>query len=954
MAVPGGSRAKPSPRRVLFALLLTIGLVLATAVSADAAGVGRVRIGTNPPIPAGAQAVGPLAQATPVQATVALQPADPSALAAYAQAVSTPGSSLYHRYLNVAGFAQRFGARPAQVAAVRATLRAAGLQPGPLTANGLSFSVRASAAALSSAFSTSFERYRLRNGHVGFVNTSAPTVPATIGGLVQGVVGLNTLVLRHPQAVRRATGPLAPHAAASPRVAMGGPQPCAAGTGSNTGPYSADQIASAYGFSGLYGSGDLGSGVTVALYELEPFAPSDIAAYQSCYGTTTSVATQNVDGGPGSSGAGAGEAALDIEDVIGLAPKANVRVYQGPNSGNGPYDTYSQIINDDQAQVISTSWGLCESQEGSGEANSENTLFQQAAVQGQSIFAAAGDSGAADCTDAIGTPLPGQAVDDPASQPFVTGVGGTTLSALGPPPTESVWNNNSPTNPTGGAGGGGVSTLWSRPSYQSGFAQTQSSQTCGSSGYTCREVPDVSADADPNTGYVIYYSGGWYRFGGTSAAAPTWASLTAVIDASSSCNGTEVGFANAALYRAAGTSYSSRFNDVQSGNNNYGTTTGYSAGTRYDMASGLGTPQGSALASALCGNPNDSVTFSNPPGSQSSQAGTTISPLTVHASSSSSPGSTITYSASNLPIGLSIDKSSGTISGTPNAAGSYPVTVRAVDSNYTVGTASFTWNVAGQPAASSSPTSPSSPSSPSSPTSPTSPTSTPAAPAPEVSLSAPAAQRARVATPAHLQLRASDSGGLALKYSAGNLPSGLSINAGSGLISGTPRQGGRFNVRVAVVDSRGNSATASFPWTIVGRPSATATSLRLLRGRSPRLSLRLSAGLYAPSIKRVVIGGARTLQLSSRARRLTRGLSLAGPSGSRLKANSQIRRGTLTVTLGRTANLVSLQVSPPVLSLSRSLAASIARHRAKPVTVAVAVTDASGFTTRLLVRLRAG
>src|ERR1019366_710847 len=124
--------------------------------------------------------------------------------------------------------------------------------------------------------------------------------------------------------------------------------------------------------------------------------------------------------------------------------------YEGPNTNSGAYDTYSQIVTDNTAQVVSTSWGLCESQAGSTAASAENTLFQEAATQGQSIFAAAGDNGTADCTDTNGNPIAQPAVDDPASQPYVTGVGGTSLTSVGPPPTETVWNDGMGS----GAGGG--------------------------------------------------------------------------------------------------------------------------------------------------------------------------------------------------------------------------------------------------------------------------------------------------------------------------------------------------------------------------------------------------------------------------------------------------------------------------------------------------------------------
>ncbi len=264
--------------------------------------------------------------------------------------------------------------------------------------------------------------YRLPSGRVGFAAGSAPAVPSSIASDVQGVLGLDTLVqaqrmslkpahpLAHPQSEATGAAPQPPRP--SPR-AVPPPRPAAstAPTPPTSSPRRTRSTPSTPG-------GDTGAGTSVALYELEPHLSSDISAYQSCMGTSATVTQTNVDGGAGS-GAGEGEAALDVEDVIGLAPAASIDVYNGPNTESGAYDTYAKIVSDDTSQVISTSWGLCEASEGSSSANSENTLFEEAASQGQSVFAAAGDSGADDCGN--GT----RAVDDPASQPDVTGVGGT-------------------------------------------------------------------------------------------------------------------------------------------------------------------------------------------------------------------------------------------------------------------------------------------------------------------------------------------------------------------------------------------------------------------------------------------------------------------------------------------------------------------------------------------------
>jgi subtilase family serine protease len=555
------------------------------------------RVGERPSVPTGAKAIGVLPAATRLQATVTLEPRSPAALSAYATAVSTPGTALYRSYLTTSQFAARFGPSASTIATVRGILQRDGLRPSAVTADHLAVEIRGTAAQFSRAFGTSFVRYHLASGRIAYANTRAPLLPGSIVGAVQGVIGLDNLAQLHPEglvALRRAAD------RATPRVvAASGPQPCTAAknTGSSEGAYTANQLASAYSFSTLYAAGDLGAGQTIAIYELEPDRTSDIAAYQKCYGTTAKVTYVKVDGGAGS-GAGSGESALDIEDVIGLAPKAAIRVYQAPNSGAGAYDEYNTIISQDKAHVITTSWGLCEAEEGSSAAESEFTLFEEAATNGQSMLAAAGDDGSEDCgTNAL-------AVDDPGSDPEVTSVGGLKLSTLGPPPKETVWDDNV------GSGGGGISEFWFMPSYQSGAPASlkvinakSSGKPCkAATGNYCREVPDVSADADPYTGYVIYYDGGWTSIGGTSAAAPLYAAFIALTNASTACGGTDVGFLNPDLYAVAGTAYSSNFYDVTSGNNDWtGTHAGdYNAGVHFDMASGLGAPDGATLSGSLC------------------------------------------------------------------------------------------------------------------------------------------------------------------------------------------------------------------------------------------------------------------------------------------------------------------------------------------------------------------
>ena len=343
----------------------------------------------------------------------------------------------------------------------------------------------------------------------------------------------------------------------------------------------------------------------------------------------------SVDGGPGT-GPGSAEAALDIEDISALAPGAKIHVFQAPNM-NGMFsalDDENAIAEADDAGQVSTSWGLCEAalQQGApGAQQVENDIFEQMAAQGQTVFAAAGDDGSDSCAYHGPTAVaPGLSLLDPASQPYVTSVGGTTMTNATEPPQETVWNNGN----SGGAGGGGISAAWAMPPWQDPVAvpQTAADRACSDDPAgaadsfhvqgvattlpretACRETPDVSALADPQTGPTIFYDGSWAQFGGTSSAAPMWAAILAEINASSGCtmpHGT--GFADPLLYQVASASaagYADAFNDVTSGNNDnlgVGGAVDYQAAAGYDLATGLGTPRVTnadgtpGLAAQLC------------------------------------------------------------------------------------------------------------------------------------------------------------------------------------------------------------------------------------------------------------------------------------------------------------------------------------------------------------------
>ena len=555
-------------------------------------------IGQVPSVPAGSPVIGPAGASTPLQLDVALAPQDPSALASFINQLYTPGSPEYHQYLTPGQFGPMFGATQSTVTSVSSSLSSLGLNPGPVSENDLSIPVSTTVAGAEAAFGVQEDQYSLPSGRIAHTNTSAPKLPSAIALDVTDIIGLSNVVLASAASGKVSSGSTStPSPSAVPQAS--GPTPCAAA--SATGSATANQLAHAYGFdTGAYAGGRLGAGETVALLELQPFASSDISAYESCYGISTSVSTVNVDGGPGT-GVGSGEAAGDIEDIAGLAPAANIVAYQAPNDSYANlYDVYNTIAMDDAAQVVSSSWGNCESDEGASFVQSEESIFEQMATQGQSMVAASFDSGSTDCfyhgagSDAL-------AVSDVASDPYVTGVGGTQISAFGPPPTEAVWNDPD------GASGGGISEIWAMPSYQKalGVNADSSGTPCGApAGSYCREVPDVSAMAG-SPYYIFYHDGSWGGWDGTSFATPLWGSLTALADEGCS---KPAGFLNPALY-----AHSGDLNDITSGNND-DTASGYTGGLYpatkgYDMATGLGTPTSALFApGVLCTAPSTPTT----------------------------------------------------------------------------------------------------------------------------------------------------------------------------------------------------------------------------------------------------------------------------------------------------------------------------------------------------------
>jgi hypothetical protein len=563
-----------------FALAIALTIApLSIPATAVAASPSFVRPNALAPggVPAGSTPLGALPSDQQISLNVVLPPAHGSALRTVLKNLYDPFSAQYHQWLRPGQFKQQFAPSIADIADVESWLHGAGLSQ--TTFSGFSVKVSAAASQVSSALRTPFERYRTPAGHTGYLAQQAPLIPQSLAsGQVSAILGLNTVSTFQPQgaltpSARSGSGVLQPHA--------DGLTACpAAQTTAAPGYYTLDNLGAAYGVGSLLSDGQNGHGQTVGLYELASSSSSDIATYESCLGLVNPVSVTTIDGGGGAvGGSGTEEADADVEQVATQAPASSIISYEGPNSGTGSYDTWNAIVTADAAQVISTSWGICEPlAASSGEIPSFSTLFEEAAAQGQTVLAASGDTGSEDCYRADASTV--LEVDYPASDPSVTGVGGTDLFGVG---DEVAWN----------AGGGGISRYFTDPNWQPvDWHWTASGNACG---LDCREIPDISANA--GIGMVIYQNGVWTAVGGTSLASPLVAGI--VTDRNNGCTTTTADLAPT-LYGAASQGlYGSGLTDITSGNNDYtGTYAGanFQASVGYDPATGLGSPIASGLS----------------------------------------------------------------------------------------------------------------------------------------------------------------------------------------------------------------------------------------------------------------------------------------------------------------------------------------------------------------------
>jgi kumamolisin len=492
---------------------------------------------------------------TTVQFRIVLRPERQQALDALLVAQRNPRSPYFHRYLQPGEFAREFGPSQQTINNLVTYFSSFGVAV-QYDGGGLLARAQGQVRNVEALLHTDIRRSTASGALL--VARGAPTLPDYYAAHITVIIGLSRSVRAHHHLA------VAPRTTSTPLSSCNGAEWASGLTG--------QEQAALYGIDQLWGTGSRGVGHTIALYELAQYRTSDLSSYFSCYGISPTLTNTTIDGG--ASGYDA-EVALDIQQAGVLSPGATLAVYSAPNDNTGPVDLFAKIADDNTADIVSISWGICEA---ATDASAEAPIFQQMAAQGQTVIAAAGDAGSSDCQPVDGTHT--LSVDDPASQPYVTAVGGTYVNSFDPF-HERVWNDGA------GSGGGGVSSVFTRPNWQS---------APGMDNGTMREVPDVSLTADPRVGFPTYYNGHWATFGGTSIGAPILSSLLAV--AAQSCATSRFGFINPMLYAMAQRGVG--FRDVTDGSNDLFNTGSYAAASGYDMASGLGSPDPNTFAAALC------------------------------------------------------------------------------------------------------------------------------------------------------------------------------------------------------------------------------------------------------------------------------------------------------------------------------------------------------------------
>jgi Pro-kumamolisin, activation domain/Bacterial Ig-like domain (group 3) len=557
-------------------------------------------------------------------------PATESDLRQLLAAQQDKSSGNFHAWLSPQQFGERYGASSADLQKLTSWLGSHGFQVNRIDHAGMTIDFSGNAGQVKEAFHTPIHSYVV-NGEKHFANADDPQIPAALAPVVAGIATLHNFRKR-PQVHLLGTGHRVGNSSAwQPDFTFNG----AAGVEYFLAP---GDFATIYNTVGLYQNGINGTGQSIAIVARNNINLSDVQIFRIAFGLPANDPQIILDGpDPGNiGGTEETEADLDVEWSGAIAPNATIKfvVSASTNTTDGVDLSSLYIVDNNLAPVMSASFGECEQSLGQTESTFINNLWEQAAAQGITVIISSGDSGAAGCDDAEQTTpaTGGLAVNGLASTPFNVALGGTEFnengnystywsatngpnqaSALGYIP-ENVWNEScSDPNVCGTfslfASGGGVSTLYSKPSWQAGTGVPNDGK---------RDLPDVSLDAAAqHDGYLLCQDGicatnasgqliNAELVGGTSAAAPTFAAIMSLIVEKTN---SRQGQANFVLYPLAGGENFANcnssgppqaqcvFNDVTQGNNSVPGQTGYNAGTGYDLATGWGSVNAANLAS---------------------------------------------------------------------------------------------------------------------------------------------------------------------------------------------------------------------------------------------------------------------------------------------------------------------------------------------------------------------
>ncbi|WP_323123466.1 S53 family peptidase [Burkholderia alba] len=526
----------------------------------------HLHAGNEPQNVADSTCIGACDPAETIQVTVVLRRQEEQDLDALLQGLASGDPNA--KPVSREAFAQRFSARPDDIGKVEAFARQHQLTVARVDPVESVVVLSGTIAQFEAVFGVKLERFEHRTIGQYRGRTGAISLPDELHDAVTAVLGLDN----RPRA--------RPHFRFRPPF-----QPARGGAAVTFTPL---QVASIYNFP----AGD-GAGQCIALIELGGgYQPDDVEQYFTGLGLAKPPKLVDVNIGAGRNAPTGdpngpdGEVALDIEVAGAIAPGATIAVYFTTNSDAGFIQAVNQAVHDttNRPSVISISWGGPESAWSSQSIQAFNRVLQSAAALGVTVCVATGDSGSDD-----GLQDGANHVDFPASSPYALACGGTYLDALPGQGIQSevVWND---TASGGGAGGGGVSTVFDLPAWQQGLSATLA-QGSRASPLAKRGVPDVAGDASPLTGYEVRVGGSTAVMGGTSAVAPLWAALVARINAAA---GSPAGWLNPKLYPNAGA-----LHDITQGDNG-----AYAASPGWDACTGLGSPDGVKVAAAVQGKPS--------------------------------------------------------------------------------------------------------------------------------------------------------------------------------------------------------------------------------------------------------------------------------------------------------------------------------------------------------------